>query len=136
VGDRVSIGAATLDGTPILAAVLHDAGPAPASDGGENSDSGSGDSSGATHPEHFAATVGFVGVDGLTVTPTDGPLAGQTVRVSVTSKTSFEVGSTRADISHLQADVAAGDTVEVYTLSETTTPIVAVGLIDSGVVTK
>jgi hypothetical protein len=30
--------------------------------------------------------------------------------------------------------VAVGDTVEVYTLSETTTPIVAVGLIDYGVV--
>jgi hypothetical protein len=134
IGDRLSISATTLDADPIVAVGIYDGGQptAPTSTGG----AGSGSTAPTTTdtPLKFAATVTLVGTDGLTVTPSNGPLSGQSVRVSVKPTTSFELLSAPADISQLQADVAVGDTVEVYTLSATTTPIVAVGLIDYGVV--
>jgi hypothetical protein len=134
VGDDLSISAATLDADPIVAVGIYDGGqpttPTPAGGSG----SGSTAPSTTATPVKFAATVKLVGSDGLTVTPTNGPLTGQSVRVSVESTTSFELLTTPADVSQLQQDVAVGDTVEVYTLSEATTPIVAVGLVDYGTV--
>jgi hypothetical protein len=134
LGDRLSISAATLDANPIIAVGIYDGGQPTATPSTGGSGSGATAPSTTTTPVKFAATVTLVGTDGLTVTAINGPLSGQSVRVSVKPTTSFELLTAAADVSQLQTDVAVGDTVEVYTLSETTTPIVAVGLIDYGVV--
>lgn len=147
-GDRLSISTDALSANGVVAIVLYDGGPATGSGDGSGSGSGdgsgdgsgSGSGSGATSPSgdtgttKFAATVTNVGSDGLTVTVDNGPLAGQSVRVRVTSTTSFMVLTTITPVADLASDVSVGDTVEVYTQSESTTPITAVGLIDYGVV--
>jgi hypothetical protein len=147
VGDLVSVGTSTLDSNPIAATIFCDAGSATSvltgtgsgdgsgggsGDSGSGSDDGSTGSTGSDTPLRFAATVTVVGSDGLTVVPTNGPLSGQTVRVRVTSQTSFELLDVPTDVSQLQNDVSVGDTVEVYTLSESATPLTAIGLIDYG----
>ncbi len=135
VGDLVSIATTNLSPTGMIAFSLYDAGPPPSTPPSGGDGGGQGSTSPPSSTMRFAATVSAVGGDGATVTAINGPLIGQSVRVSVTSTTSFSMLTVRTPISGFGADVKVGDTLEVYTQSETTTPIVAVGLIDYGIVT-
>jgi hypothetical protein len=84
----------------------------------------------------FGGTVTAIRGDGLTVEVTsDGALDGESVIVSVSATTSFATGNgTGAGTANL-AYIHIGDAVEIYTHSESSTPIVAVGVVDDSVVT-
>lgn len=85
----------------------------------------------STTPTPIPGTVTGVDPSALTmsVNVTSGPLAGHTIVVGTTSKTSFGGTSAAAGPFGL-ADVNVNDSVVVYTPDATTTPIVAVGVVD------
>jgi len=81
--------------------------------------------------ERFGGIVTDVRGDGLTVDVTSGgPLSGQSVIVAVTATTSFATPQGRGTGLANLADVAVGDPVEIYTASESATPVVALGVVD------
>ena len=80
-----------------------------------------------TRPEHREVFRG----DGLTVMVTSGgPLSGQSVVVSVPSTASLQGASGAGGGPESLANIAVGDAVEIFTHSESTSPVVAVGVRD------
>ncbi len=128
-GDQVAVyTTAGLDTQPIAAAAISDRGtgtppPTPPSQA-------------PTQKLRFGGTVTDVRGDGLTVAVSSGgPLSGQTVIVSIGASTSFATGhGTGSGTSNL-AYISVGDAVEIYTTSESASPIVAVGVVDDSVPT-
>ena len=84
----------------------------------------------------FGGTVTDVRGDGLTVAvSSDGPLSGHSVIVSIGASTSFETGHGTGSGTANLAYISVGDAVEIYTTSESTSPVVAVGVRDDSVPT-
>jgi hypothetical protein len=131
VGDQVRVYTATLDPQALLAVAIGDG---PTGSGGSSPTSPpSSPPSAATQPQRFGAVVTAVRGDGLTVTVlSSGSLKGQSVVVSVPATTSFQPDPATGAGKTL-ATVSVGDAVEIYTDSETGSPIVAVGVTDDGV---
>ncbi len=137
VGDQVRVYATTLDPQDLVAVFIGD---------GQSDGQGSTGASGppaptppapsppSSTPVRFGGVVTAVRGDGLTVTALNGPLEGQSVIVSVPSTASFQADPvTHAGTS--LATISLGDAVEIYTHSESSSPVVAVGVSDDGVYT-
>lgn len=137
VGDQVRVYTTSLDPSSLLAVFLGD-GPS----GSTGASTGSGGTTGSgspapasttTGPQRFGGVVTDVRGDGLTVTVrSGGPLSGQSVIVSVPAGTSLEPDP-QTGAGKTLATISVGDAVEIYTDSETGSPIVAVGVSDDGV---
>jgi hypothetical protein len=134
VGDTVSVYTRDATATPIAAVGIVDNTKA-GSNGSSGGDGGHGSSQAptatSTEPTRFGGVVTAVRGDGLTVNVTSGgPLSGQSVIVSVPPTASLEgAGGTGGGPQSL-ANIAVGDKVEVFTHSESTSPVVAVGVRD------
>ncbi len=134
-GDIVSVYVlGSLTATPIVAVYFADRGSGTSSDPPSPP---SPPASSTTPLARFGGTVTDVRGDGLTVTVTSGgPLAGQSVIVtigpSVSFKTSNGTGSGPANLQY----ISVGDLVEIYPASTSgTAPVVAVGVVDDTVPT-
>jgi hypothetical protein len=125
VGDGVEVYTHSESTSPIIAVGVRDDGRP--SDGSTSPTP----PSGAVLPQRFGGVVTGVSTGGLTVNVlSGGPLSGQTVTVSVPSTASFKGPGGGPET---LANIAVGDAVEVYTPSESASPIVAVGVVDDGV---
>ena len=124
VGDHVVVFTADATANPIAAIGILDASHA----GGDHQ---GGDQS---HGDFTAIPGSVTSVDtagsSLTLTVSDGALAGQTITVHLGDHTSFGGENSGHDGPISLGDIAAGDTVVVYTRDATTSPIVAVGVVD------
>ena len=88
-----------------------------------------------TAPTRFGGTVTAIRGDGLTVTAVNGPLAGQSVIVSLSNTTSFSTSAgTGVGLSNL-AHISVGDPVEIFTDADSSSPVVAVGVVDDSAAT-
>ena len=127
VGDQVRVYTTTLNPAALVAVAIGD-GP---SAGGGSSPTSPPETAPAT--QRFGAVVTAVRGDGLTVTVlSSGPLQGHSVIVSVPPSASFKPDP-QTGAGKTLATISVGDAVEIYTTSETSSPIVAVGVIDDGV---
>jgi hypothetical protein len=136
VGDTVRVYTRDATTTPIVAVGVVDTSNA-GSDGssGQGGDGGNGSgqapTSSSTQPTRFGGVVTAVRGDGLTVNVTSGgPLSGQSVVVSVPPTASLEGAAGTGGGPQSLANIAVGDKVEVFTHSESTSPVVAVGVRD------
>jgi hypothetical protein len=124
VGDHVVVFTTDATANPIAAIGILDA----SHTGGDHQ---GGDGS---HGELTAIPGSVTGVDmaglNLTLSVTDGALAGHTITVHLGDHTSFGGENSGHDGPISLGDVASGDSVVVYTRDATTTPIVAVGVVD------
>ncbi|HVC85716.1 MAG TPA: hypothetical protein VNC12_10750 [Solirubrobacteraceae bacterium] len=126
VGDHVVV--FTLDATanPLAAIGVLDASHA----GGDHHGGGDGQ-----HGSFTAIPGAVTGVDlagqSLTMTVGGGALAGTTVTVDLSEHTSFGGRDSGNDGPINLSDISVGDTVTVYTRDATTTPVVAVGIVDN-----
>jgi hypothetical protein len=123
VGDQLRVYSASIAVQPIVALYIGD-GPSTADS--HSAPTTSGDTL------RFTGVVTEVRGDGLTVTASDGPLSGQSVVVAVPSSASLDGAAGSGGGAQSLANVALGDTVAVYTHSETGSPVVAVGVRDYG----
>ena len=122
IGDHIVVFTADATADPIVAVGILDASqPGANHHEGDSSQSsgGSGDGGGQTYQNVNGTVAALVPPNGLQVTVSgDGPLAGQTVTVDVTSTTHYKGVAGFAAI-------AVGDQVRVYSQSLTPSPIVA-----------
>ena len=125
VGDHIVVFTLDASANPLAAIGILDA----SHSGGDHQGGGDG-SHGAFTP--IPGTVKSVDVAGssLTLAVADGALAGTTVTVDLGDHTSFggEDSGNHGPIG--LSDISVGDTVMVYTRDATTSPIVAVGIVD------
>lgn len=136
VGDAVRLYTTSLDPQSLLAAFIGDGTPGA---GGSSPPSSpttppSSPPAGGNPPVRFGSVVTAVRVDGLTVTVLNGPLSGHSVIVSVPTTASFQADPLTG-AGNVLATISVGDAVEIYTHSESASPIVAVGVVDDGVYT-
>ena len=126
VGDHIVVFTLDASANPLAAIGILDA----SHSGGDHQGGGDG-SHGAFSP--IPGTVKSVDVAGssLTLSVADGALAGTTVTVDLGEHTSFGGEDSGNDGPINLSDISAGDTVTVYTRDATTTPIVAVGIVDN-----
>ena len=126
VGDHIVVFTLDASANPLAAIGILDA----SHSGGDHQGGGDG-SHGAFSP--IPGTVKSVDVAGssLTLSVADGALAGTTVTVDLGEHTSFGGEDSGHDGPINLSDISAGDTVTVYTRDATTTPIVAVGIVDN-----
>jgi hypothetical protein len=131
VGDQVRVYTTTLDPSDLVAVAIGDG---PPSSGGSTTPAPSPAPAPAASPapQRFGGVVTAVRGDGLTVTALNGPLAGQSVIVSVPPSASFQDDPQTGAGTSL-ATISVGDAVEIHTDSLTGSPIVAVGVTDDGV---
>jgi hypothetical protein len=124
----------------------HEDGAGGSDDGGGSSDTPPSDpttpsdpappSNPTTSTMRFGGTVTDVRGDGLTVEVTSGgSLSGQSVIVAITDTTSFATPTGRGVGLANLANIALGDPVEIFTASESTTPVVALGVVDDSAAT-
>jgi hypothetical protein len=138
VGDTVTVYTRDTTTTPIVAVGVVDntnSGGDESSTQGGDSGTGSGQSTSSTTDStmRFGGIVTAVRGDGLTLTVgSGGPLSGHSVVVSVPSTASLEVSHGTGGGSDGLGKVAVGDAVEIFTHSETGSPVVAVGVRDDG----
>jgi hypothetical protein len=140
VGDQVRVYTLTLDPSALVAVYIGDGPPASGGSGGSGGGSGgtptpppTSPPGTPTEPQRFGGVVTAVRGDGLTVTVVSGgSLNGQSVVVSVPSSASFQADPLTGAGKSL-ATISVGDAVEIFTDSETGSPIVAVGVSDDGV---
>jgi hypothetical protein len=122
IGDHIVVFTADATADPIVAVGILDASQPGANhhEGDSSSSSGgSGDGGGQTYQNVNGTVAALVAPNGLQVTVGgDGPLAGQTVTVDVTSSTHYK-GVTG------YGAIAVGDAVRIYSQSLTPSPIVA-----------
>ena len=141
VGDTVTVYTRDATTTPIVAVgVVDKTSAGSAGSSGDSGDSGSsGDSGNGSQPPASTtdATLRFGGLvtqvrgDGLTVNVTSGgPLSGHLVVVSVPAGTSLQGAKGAGGGSESLSNIAVGDAVEIFTHSESTSPVVAVGVRD------
>ncbi len=126
VGDHIVVFTLDASANPLAAIGILDA----SHSGGDHQGGGDG-SHGAFSP--IPGTVKSVDVAGssLTLSVADGALAGTTVTVDLGEHTSFGGEDSGNDGPINLSDISAGDTVTVYTRDATSTPIVAVGIVDN-----
>jgi hypothetical protein len=126
IGDHVVV--FTLDATanPLAAIGVLDASHA----GGDHQGGGDGAHGSFTAIPGTVTSVDVAG-QSLMMTVGDGALAGTTMTVDLGAHTSFGGKDSANDGPITLSDISVGDTVTVYTSDATTTPVVAVGIVDN-----
>jgi hypothetical protein len=124
VGDHVVVFTTDATANPIAAIGILDA-----SHAGGDHQGGDGSHGELTAIPGSVTSVDMAGLN-LTLSVSDGALAGHTITVHLGDHTSFGGENSGHDGPISLGDVASGDSVVVYTRDATTTPIVAVGVVD------
>jgi hypothetical protein len=126
VGDHVVVFTLDASANPLAAIGILDASHA----GGNHQGGGEGDHRAFTAIPGTVTSVDVAGPS-LMVTVGDGALAGTKVTVDLGEHTSFGGQDSGSNGPMNLSDISVGDTVTVYTRDATTTPIVAVGIVDN-----
>ena len=126
VGDHVVVFTLDASANPLAAIGILDASHA----GGDHQGGGQGDHGAFTAIPGTVTSVDVAG-SSLVLTVADGALAPKTVTVDLGEHTSFGGHDSGNDGPINLSDISVGDNVTVYTRDATSTPVVAVGIVDS-----